>query len=41
LVGSKHINPEDNRGPLTDFVSQTSKLPYFNVLDLADFMMYQ
>jgi len=41
FVASKYINPEDNHGPLTDFVSQTSKLLYFNVLDLADFMMYQ
>jgi len=41
LVGSNYINPEDNYGRLIDFLSQNSKLSYFNVLDLADFMMYQ
>jgi len=35
LVGSSCINREDNYGPL-----KISKLSYFNVLDLADFMMY-
>jgi len=35
-----YINPEDNYGPLTAFLSLISKLYYFNVLDLADFMMY-
>jgi len=39
--GSNYINPEDNYGRLIDFLSQISKLSYFNVLDLADFMMYQ
>jgi len=38
---SNYINTEDNYEPLIDFLSQTSKLSYFNVLDLADFMMYQ
>ena len=41
LVGSNYINPEDNYGPLIDFLSKTSKLSNFNVLDLADCMMYQ
>jgi len=41
LVASNFINTEDNYGPLIDFLSQTSKLFYFNVLDLADFMIYQ
>jgi len=41
LVGSNYINPEDNCGRLIDFLSQISKLPYLNVLDLPDFMMYQ
>jgi len=41
VVVSNYINPEDNYGPLIDFLSQTSKLSYFKVLDLADFMMYQ
>jgi len=40
LVGPNYINPEDNYGPLIDFLSQTSKLSYFNVLDLVDFIMY-
>jgi len=39
MVGSNYINPEDNYGPLIDFLSQISNLSYFNVLDLADFMM--
>jgi len=34
------MNPEDNYGPLIDFLSQNSKLSYINVLDLAEFMMY-
>jgi len=29
------MNPEDNYGRLIDFLSQISKLSYFNVLDLA------
>jgi len=41
LVGYNYINPEDNHGRLIDFLSQISKLTYFNVLDLVDFMMYQ
>jgi len=40
LVGSNYINPEDNYGHLIDFVRQISKPSYFNVLDLADFMMH-
>jgi len=32
LVGSNHINTEDNYGHLVDFLSQISKLSYFNVL---------
>jgi len=40
LVGPNYINPEDNYGPLIDFLSQTSQLFYLNVLGLADFMMY-
>jgi len=39
LVGLNYINPEDNYGPF-DFLSQISKLSYFNVLGLADFMLY-
>jgi len=38
---SNYINTEDNYEPLIDFLSQTSKLSYFNVLDLVDFMIYQ
>jgi len=34
------MNPEDNYGRLIDFLSPSSKLSYFNVLDLADFMMH-
>jgi len=41
LVGFNYINPEDNYGHLIDFLRQISKLSYFNVLDLAEFMMYQ
>jgi len=37
LVVSNYINPEDNCGPLIVFLSQTSKLSYFNALDLANF----
>jgi len=29
LVGSNYINPEDNYGPLIDFLSKTSKLSNF------------
>jgi len=39
LVGLNYINAEDNYGPF-DFLSQISKLSYFNVLGLADFMLY-
>ena len=39
LVRSNYINAEDNYARLIDFLSQISKLPKFNVLDLADFMM--
>jgi len=39
-IGSNYINTEDNYGRLIDFLSQISKLSYFNVLDLADFMMH-
>ena len=39
LVGSNYINTEDNYGRIIDFLSQISKLSFFNVLDLADFMM--
>jgi len=31
---------KDNYGRLIDFLKQISKLSYFNLLDLADFMMY-
>jgi len=37
---SNHMNSEDNFERLVDFLSQISKLSYFNVLDLADFMMH-
>jgi len=40
LVGPNYINPEDNYGPLIDFLSQIAKLFYFNVIGLADFKMY-
>jgi len=40
LVGSNYINPENNYGCLIDFLSQISKLSYFNLLDLADFLMH-
>jgi len=40
LVGSNYIKPEDNYGHLINFLSQVSKLTYFNVLGLADFMMH-
>jgi len=39
LVASNQINTEHNYGLLLDFLSQISKLSYFNMLDLADFMM--
>jgi len=34
------MNSEDDYGRLVDFLSQISKQSYFNVLDLADFMMH-
>jgi len=34
------MTPEDKYGCLIDFLSQISKLSYFNVLDLADFVMH-
>jgi len=37
---SNYMNSGDNYGRLVDSLSQMSKLFYFNVLDLADFMMY-
>ena len=40
LVGSSYINTEDNYERLIDFLNQISKLSYFNVLDLAAFMMH-
>jgi len=40
LVGSNYIKPEDNYGCLIDFLSQISKLSYFDLLDLADFIMH-
>jgi len=39
LVGSNCIIPENNYECLIDFLSQISKRSYFNLLDLADFMM--
>jgi len=39
LFGSNHINTEDNYGRLIDFLSQISKLSYFNVFVLVDFTM--
>jgi len=40
LVESNYINTEDSYRRLIDFLSQISKLNYFNVLDLADFIMH-
>jgi len=40
FIGSNCINPEYNYGRLINFLSQISKLSYFNVLDVADFMMH-
>ena len=40
LVGSNYINTEDGYERLIDFLSQLSKLSYFNVLDLAAFTMH-
>jgi len=34
------MNSEDNYERLVDSLRQISKLSYFNVLDLADFMMH-
>jgi len=31
---------EDNYARLIDYLSKISKLPYFNLLDLADFLMH-
>jgi len=31
---------KDNYGRLIDFLCQISKLSYFNLLDLADFLMH-
>jgi len=31
---------EDNYGRVIDFLSQISKLSYFNLLDLADFLLH-
>jgi len=39
LVRSNYMNPEDN-GRFIHFLSQISKLSYFNMLDLADVMMH-
>jgi len=41
MVRSNYINPEDNYGRLIDLLSQISKLLYFNVHDLADFIMHR
>jgi len=41
LVGSNYINPENDYGCLIDFLSQISELFYFNLLDLANFMMHR
>jgi len=30
----------DNYGRLIDFLSQISKMPYFSLLNLADFLMH-
>jgi len=35
-----YMNSEDNYGRLVDFLRQISKLSYFNVLDIADFMVH-
>jgi len=40
MVGSNYINPKNNYGYLIDFLSQISKLSYFNVLDLTDCIMH-
>jgi len=40
LVGFNYTIPEDNYEPFIDFLSQISKLYYFNMLDLPHFMMY-
>jgi len=40
FVRSNCINPVDSYGRFIDFLIQISKLSYFNVLDLADFMMH-
>jgi len=40
LFGSNHINTENSYRRLIDFQSHISKLYYFNVLDLADFIMH-
>jgi len=40
MIGSNYINPEDIYGCLIDFLTQIKKLSYFNLLDLADFMMH-
>ena len=40
LVGSNYIKTEDSYGCLIDFLSQILKLYYFNVPDLADFIMH-
>jgi len=39
LVRSKYMNTEDNYARLIDFLSQISKLSYFNLFDLADFII--
>jgi len=40
LFGSNHINTENCYRRLIDVRSQISKLYYFNMLDLTDFMMH-
>jgi len=40
MIGSNCINPKDNYGYLIGFLSQISKLSYFHVLDLTDFIMH-
>jgi len=41
LFGSNHINTENSYRRSIDFLSHISKLYYFNVPDLTDFIMHR
>jgi len=40
IKGNSQKGLKENYGRLIDFLSQSSKLFYFNLLDLSDFLMH-